>query len=179
VFAAALLASGLYLNAVAGRPAEAPADYRLATLDGKAFTATDFAGGPSILFFGYTHCPDVCPTTLAEIASWYDELGGAARGLKAYFLTVDPERDTPEVLAGYLGWAERVTGLTGPQAEVIKAARAWGVRVAKVPLAGGDYSMDHTASVLLLDRKGELAGSIGYGASRQDALMKLRSLIAS
>jgi protein SCO1/2 len=183
VFAAILVAGGLYVHATGSQSGPEQGvevgDYRLLGTDGRVFAHADFAGHPSMLFFGFTYCPDVCPTTLAEIVGWYDTLGEDASDLKAYFVTVDPERDTPEVLAGYLGWAERVTGLTGPASEVAKAAKAWGIHAQKVPLDSGDYTMSHTASLLLLDRRGELVDSIAYGASAEVALAKLRRLTAS
>jgi protein SCO1/2 len=178
----ALLVAGLYLHATRDGPAgtDAPeAAYRLLATDGRDFTSADFAGHPALLFFGFTHCPDVCPTTLAEIVGWYAALGREGDDLRAYFVTVDPARDTREVLAGYLGWTGRVTGLTGTPEEIAKATRAWGVYSQKVTLADGDYTMDHTASVLLVDRRGEVAGSIGFGESRDAALAKLRRLAAA
>lgn len=178
-----LIVGGFYVYATSAQPGPeeglGAGDYRLVSTDGRAFARSDFGGNPSILFFGFTQCPDVCPTTLAEIVGWYDALGDDARDLRAYFITVDPERDTPEVLAGYLGWAAPVTGLTGPAADVAKAVKAWGIQAQKVPLESGGYTMNHTVSLLLLDRRGEFVDSIAFGASADVALAKLRRLMAS
>ena len=175
-------AAGFYAYTASTRPAEAGGlghgDYQLETVAGMPFNRQSFEGSPSVLFFGFTHCPEVCPTSLAEIASWYEALGDEAKDLKAYFVTVDPERDTPEVLADYVAWTGHVTGLVGTPEETEKAIKAWAVYAAKVPLEGGDYTMDHTASVFLLDKQGEFSGTIAYRESNSVALDKLRNLLA-
>ena len=178
----ALAAAGLYAYTAMGGSAQAAGlghgDYQLQTVSGQPFTRDSFNGHPSILFFGFTHCPEVCPTSLAEIASWYETLGDEAKGLNAYFVTVDPERDTAALLNDYVAWTGKVTGVTGTPAEIEKATQAWAVYAAKVPLADGDYTMDHTASVFLLDDKGEFSGTIAYREDRATALGKLRNLLA-
>jgi protein SCO1 len=140
---------------------------------------TIFAGHPSALFFGFTHCPEVCPTTMAEMASWFETLGDEGKDLRAYFVSVDPERDTPAVLGDYVSWvSDRITGITGSPDEVARIAKSWGVFYEKVPLEGGGYTMDHTASVFLLDSNGEFEGTIAYGEDQATALGKLRNLLA-
>jgi protein SCO1/2 len=136
-------------------------------------------GQPSVLFFGFTHCPEVCPTTLAEMSTWFEQLGEEGRDLKGYFVSVDPERDTPDILGEYIEWVPRVTGLTGTPEEVAKLAKAWGVYYAKQPLEGGDYTMDHTASVFLLDANGDFQGTIAYGEDSATAIGKIRNLLAA
>lgn len=137
-----------------------------------------FAGHPSLLFFGFTHCPEVCPTTLAEMSAWFEALGEDGKDLRGYFVSVDPERDTPAVLGDYVNWvSDRITGITGATEEVDKLADAWGVFYEKVPLAGDDYTMDHTASVFLLDRQGQFQGTIAYREDLATALGKLRNLL--
>lgn len=178
---AAITATGLYAY-TAIRASNQPAgighgDYRLVTASGEAFTRASLDGNPSMLFFGFTHCPDVCPTSLAEMTGWYEALGEEARDLRAYFVTVDPERDSAEIIGDYVAWTGRVTGITGTPEEVEKAAKAWAVHYEKVPLEGGDYTMDHTASIFLLDRQGEFQGTIAYRESGDTALAKLRRLI--
>ncbi len=177
----AVTATGLYAY-TAIRASNQPAglghgDYRLLTASGETFTRASLNGKPSMLFFGFTHCPEVCPTSLAEMASWYETLGDEARDLQAYFVTVDPERDTAEIIGDYVSWTGRVTGVTGTLPEIEKAAKSWAVYYEKVPLDGDDYTMDHTASVFLLDRQGEFQGTIAYRESSDTALAKLRRLI--
>lgn len=153
--------------------------YSLLDQNGAAVDQTTFHGHPSVLFFGFTHCPDVCPTTMAEMSAWFEKLGDDGKNLHAYFVTVDPERDTPAVLGDYVSWvSDRITGLTGSQEEIDKIVKAWGVYAAKVPLEDGDYTMDHTASVFLLDSKGAFQGTIAYGENADTAVGKLRNLLA-
>lgn len=181
VAVAALGATGLYVYTTMTRPAQAVAlgqgDYELVTATGEAFNRDSLKGSPSMLFFGFTHCPDVCPTSLAEMAVWYEALGDEADGLNAFFVSVDPERDTAEIIGDYVSWTGRVTGVTGSPDEVAKAAKSWGVYYAKVPLEGGDYTMDHTASVFLVNANGEFEGTIAYRENSDTALAKLRRLL--
>jgi len=153
--------------------------YALLDQTGAPVDQTMFAGHPSALFFGFTHCPEVCPTTLAEIAGWFEALGDEGRDLKAYFVTVDPERDTPEIIDSYVSFlSDRVTGITGSPEEIAKIVKAWGIYAERVPLEGDDYTMDHTASVFLLDGNGDFQGTIAYREDTQTALGKLRNLLA-
>lgn len=153
--------------------------YSLVNQRGEPVDQTMFQGHPSALFFGFTHCPEVCPTTMAEMSTWFEALGDEGKTLQAYFVTVDPERDTPEILGDYVSWvSDRITGVTGSQEEIDKIVKAWGVYAAKVPLEGDDYTMDHTASVFLLDSKGEFQGTIAYGEDSNTAVGKLRNLLA-
>jgi protein SCO1/2 len=182
VGAAALTATGLYVYN-ANRPATVASfgagDYALEIGGGEVFNYASLSGNPSMLFFGFTHCPDVCPTTLAEMSSWYEVLGEEGKDLKAYFVTVDPERDTPEVVADYVSWADRVTGVSGTPEEIAKFAKAWGAFYEKSPLDNGDYTMNHTASVYLINSKGEFEGTIAYEESGATAIGKLKKLIAN
>lgn len=181
VAVAALGATGLYVYTTMTRPAQAVAlgqgDYELVTATGAAFNRDSLKGSPSMLFFGFTHCPEVCPTSLAEMASWYEALGDEADNLNAFFITVDPERDTAEVIGDYVSWTGRVTGVTGSPDEIAKAAQSWAVYAEKVPLEGGDYTMDHTASVFLVNAEGEFEGTIAYREDSDTALAKLRRLL--
>jgi len=183
VVLAALTATGLYTYTTMVRPTPVAGlgsgDYQLVTAAGENFTRASFNGNPSMLFFGFTHCPEVCPTSLAEMTAWYERLGDDARDLQAYFVTVDPERDTPDIIGDYVSWTGHVTGVTGTPEEIDKAAKAWAVYYEKIPLEGGDYTMDHTASVFLLDRNGDFQGTIAYRESSDTALAKLRRLIGS
>lgn len=174
-------AAGLYAYS-ATRPSVSAnlgdGDYRLTTASGETFTRESLAGHPSMLFFGFTHCPEVCPTSLAEMAAWYEALGEEAKDLKAYFISVDPERDTAEIIGDYVSWTGHVTGITGTPEEIEKAAKAWAIYYQKVPIEGGDYTMDHTASVFLLNRDGNFEGTIAYREDTATALAKLRKLLA-
>lgn len=152
-------------------------DYRLAATDGMPFTAARLAGQPSAVFFGYAHCPDVCPTTLGDIETWRQDLGPAGDAMRFFFVTVDPERDTESMLGDYLSWAPGVTGVTGPRAEIDKALRAFRIYARKVG-DGPGYTMDHTAYVMLFDRAGRFVETISYQEAPETALPKLRRLTA-
>ena len=153
--------------------------YSLVDQRGNPVDQTMFKGHPSALFFGFTHCPEVCPTTLAEMSGWFEALGDEGKDLQAYFVTVDPERDTPEIIGDYVSWvSDRITGVTGKPEEIDKIVKAWGVYAQKVPLDDGGYTMDHTASVFLLDRQGQFQGTIAYREDSATALDKLRNLLA-
>jgi len=154
------------------------APFELVTDDGQPITEAAFQGKPTALFFGFTHCPDVCPTTLFEMEAWLDELGDEGKDLQAFFVSVDPERDTPEVMKTYLSnFSDRVTGITGEPEKVAAMARAFRIYFKKVELEGGDYTMDHTASVMLLDREGDFFGTISYEENPSTAVEKLRRLV--
>lgn len=128
---------------------------------GRTVTERDFKDRPLVVFFGFTHCPDVCPTTLIEVADLMAQLGTDADRMTVLFVTVDPERDTPEVMREYAeAFDKRIVALTGSLEQVTAMAKAWGVYFKKVPTSGGDYTVDHTASVFLMDRKGGLRGTL-------------------
>jgi protein SCO1 len=148
--------------------------FTLVAHDGRTVTEKDFSGTPHLVFFGFTHCPDVCPTKLFEISEVLGATGERGRALRALFITVDPERDTPEVLKSYLGsFDERVVGLSGsPEAieGVVKAYRAY---ARKVPLKDGDYTMEHTSLVYLFDRRGRFVGSFNLNRPPAEAAKDL------
>jgi protein SCO1 len=154
---------------------------------GGAFSLVDNKGGPvtealfrdkpSAVFFGFTHCPDVCPTTLMEAGEWIDALGPEADKLRVVFVTVDPERDTPAAMDDYLSaFSQKIVGVTGEPEKVHAMVKDHKIVSRKVPLEGGDYTMDHTASILLLDGSGDFAGTIAYGESADAAIAKLKRL---
>jgi len=153
-------------------------DYVLSATDGSTFTQDTLKGAPSAVFFGFTHCPEVCPTTLGDIAAWQAALGPDGEKLRVFFVTVDPERDTPAVLGEYLSWVPGVVGVSGSRAEIDKAIRAFRVYAAKVPLENGDYTMDHSANVMLFDRTGRFYEPIGYQEGNDRAVAKIRRLVA-
>lgn len=162
-----------------GMPMAVVPAFQLTDHEGRRFSDKDLADRPYLLFFGYTHCPDVCPTTLSWIAEILDRLGSAAAPLRVVFISVDPERDRPDVLKDYLSsFDDRFVGLTGTTAEVKTVIDQWGIFVRKVPLAGGDYTIDHTASVFLVGADSRFRGTIDIHDETADTnLAKLRRLL--
>jgi protein SCO1/2 len=156
--------------------------FTLVAQDGKPITEQAFRGRPTAVFFGYTHCPDVCPTTLFELGGWLQKVDPDGSKLGAYFVTVDPERDTPEIMNEYVSnVSKRITGISGPPDKVADMFKGFRVFAQKIPLdekqPNGDYTMDHTASVFLLDGTGRFAGTIAYGEDPETAVKKLENLI--
>jgi protein SCO1/2 len=155
--------------------------FSLTDTNGHTVTEAALQGHPSALFFGYTFCPDVCPTTLSDVTVWLQDLGPDADKLKFYFITIDPERDTREQMAAYLeAFDPRIVGLTGSRAAIDQIIKDYRVYAHKVPGSGADdYTMDHTASIYLLDAKAQFFGTIDYQEKDDAALAKFRRLIAS
>ncbi|UOM33324.1 SCO family protein [Acuticoccus sp. I52.16.1] len=131
---------------------------------GEPVSAADLEGKPRAMFFGFTHCPDVCPTAMLEAQQWLDALGPKAGDINIVFVTVDPERDTPEILDQYIGaFDERIIGLVPTSEQALAAmAEGYGIVYNKVPLGEGDYTMNHTADTLLFDADGTYAGFIPF-----------------
>jgi protein SCO1/2 len=164
-----------YRKSAGGEPYGAP--FALVDQKGAPITEAAFRGQPSAVFFGFTHCPEVCPTTLFEMDGWLKKLGDDGKNLRAYFVSVDPERDTAPILDTYVSnISDRITGITGEPDKVNAMAKAFGIYSRKVDLEGGDYTMDHTASVILLGSDGSFAGTIAYGENPDVALDKLKRL---
>jgi len=125
---------------------------RLVGQDGRARSRDDFKGRVTVLLFGFTHCPDLCPTALSNLSVVLDRLGEERDRVQIAFITVDPERDTPEVLRDYLsGFGPNFVGLTGEPVAIRKAAKTFKVFFQKIPRPDGDYTMDHSAFVFVLD----------------------------
>ena len=144
---------------------------------GMVITEQDFLGHPSALFFGFTHCPEVCPMTMSKLSMLLDELGTKADRIKVYFVTLDPERDTPEVLMNYLSaFNERFIAITGNTNDVESLAKSWKVYWKRTETSDGGYTFDHTASVLLLNSKSNFVGTIGWKEEAAVALEKLKRL---
>lgn len=134
--------------------------FSLTTQEGRTLTDKDLRGAPFLVFFGFTHCPDICPTKLFEISEVLRAAGPKGEKLRALFVTVDPERDTPEIMKSYLGsFDPRIVGLTGDRAAVDATIKAYRAYARKVPLKDGDYTMDHTALVYLMDKNGGFVGA--------------------
>src|SRR5690606_35868381 len=152
-------------------------EYSLTTTEGTEFTQASLKGQPSAVFFGFTHCPDVCPTTLGDVASWQEELGEDGKALRVFFVTVDPERDSVETLREYGWWVPGVIGGSPAAEEVAKGIKAFRFYARKSPMESGDYTMVRSSTMLLVDANGDYAGVIGYQEERERALASLRKLL--
>jgi protein SCO1/2 len=149
--------------------------FRLLDQNGRTVTDADLKGRPFLVFFGFTHCPDVCPTTLFEISEVLRELGADADRLGALFITVDPERDTPAALKDYLSsFDPHLVGLTGDLDAVSAVAKAYRVYFKKVPLDDGGYTMDHTAIVYLMDKDGRFVAPFSLRRTTEAAVADVR-----
>lgn len=149
--------------------------FALVDHDGNPVGPQTLVGQPSIVFFGFTFCPDVCPTTLSDISGWLDDLGADAERLNTVFITVDPERDTVEAMAEYVGYFHpAMRGWTGPEAQIAKAADGFRASYERVPAENGGYTMNHTAGVFLFDAAGRFVSTIDYHESREFAVPKIR-----
>jgi len=141
----------------------------------KPFTQLNILGKPTLIFFGFLSCPDVCPTTLNDITGWLEALGSDANRLNTVYISVDPARDTPQLMSDYLSsFDRRIVGVTGPEVELQKLTTPLGVFYEKQKTGDGDYTMNHTASVLLLGRDGALKRTIDYHEKRSIAVEKIR-----
>ena len=153
--------------------------FTLTGADGRTFSSTALAGKPYAIFFGFTHCPDVCPTTLARMVKLRRQLGAGPEPLRIVFVTVDPERDGPAELRNYLSlFPEPIIGLTGTQPRIDHAKRQFGIFSQKVPDQDGGYTVDHSAGVLLFDRNGDFVATISAEENDRVALDKLTRTIS-
>ena len=149
--------------------------FRLIDQNGQPVTEADLKGRPFLVFFGFTHCPDVCPTTLFEVSEILGALGSDGERVRALFVTVDPERDTPEKLKDYLSsFDPRLIGATGDAAAIKAMERAYRVYAKRVPLEGGGYTMDHTAIVYLMDKDGRFVAPFNMKRRPAEAAADLR-----
>ena len=151
----------------------------LPDVDGRMRTLDDFRGKVTVLFFGYTQCPDVCPTTMAELAAVKKSLGAEGDQVQGVFVTIDPERDTPEVLRGYVtAFDPGFVALRGTAEQTAAAAKEFKVFYAKVPgKTAGSYTMDHTAASYIFDKQGRLRLFVRYGSDAQALASDLQTLI--
>ncbi|MEM9732499.1 MAG: SCO family protein [Pseudomonadota bacterium] len=148
--------------------------------DGTPITEASLKGRPHVMFFGFTNCPDVCPTTLYEASQWLKDLGDDANKLDVYFVTVDPKRDTPEVLANYTSaFDPRIKAISGTEEQMAQMRREYRVFAEQTEDGQDDdtYNVNHTATTFLMNEKGEFVRSIAYGEDQRVALQKLRRLI--
>jgi len=149
--------------------------WRLTDDRGRTVTPRGWIGRPAMVFFGFTWCPDVCPTTLLDISDWLEELGPDAETLAVSLITVDPERDTPQVLADYLSnFDPRIRGLTGTETQLTRVADDFRAMYERVLRDDGDYTMNHTAGVFLFRPDGRFASIIDFHEDRAFALPKIR-----
>jgi protein SCO1/2 len=156
-------------------PAAIGGPFRLTDQAGETVTEKNLIGRPSIIFFGFTHCPDICPTSLFEMSEVLRAMGPDAGRMNAYFVSVDPERDTPAVMKDYLSsFDPNLKGLTGSPDEITRVLKSYRVYAKKVPLKDGDYTMDHTALIYLMDRKGNFVRPFNLKQKPEEAAADLR-----
>ncbi|MGC2084650.1 MAG: SCO family protein [Bradyrhizobium sp.] len=183
-FAASLLVGLILLFLVmgGGRNIAAPAaiggPFQLTDQSGATVTDKSLQGRPTLIFFGFTHCPDVCPTSLFEISEVLRAMGPDADRVNAYFISVDPERDTPAAMKDYLSsFDPHLKGLTGDPEVMAKVTAEYRVYAKKVPLKDGDYTMDHTALVYLMDRDGHFVSPFNLKQPPEQAAAELKKYI--
>lgn len=180
------IAAGAALRlALHGEPSAAEAQtapiggaFELLDRDSRPFTDKDLLGRPFAIYFGYTRCPDVCPTTLMQLAHWRRQLGADGEKLQIVFVSVDPEIDTPRSVGAYADlFKASMIGLTGTPAQIDAISRAYRVVYMKVPQPSGGYNVDHSTSVFLMDSAGSFSGVLRPLDSEEEALEKLRRLV--
>ena len=148
--------------------------FSLVDHDGRALTDRDLLGKPFIVFFGFTHCPDICPATLMEVSQALEVLGPQAK-ISALFVSIDPERDTPALLQDYVSnFDKRIIGVTGSRDLINAMARAYRVYQRKVPGEDGNYTMDHSTVVYLMDKRGTFATALNMQRPAKDVAAEIR-----
>ena len=148
--------------------------FRLENAEGKTVTDADFRGAPFLVYFGYTHCPDICPTTLAQISDVMKRLPD--KPIKALFITVDPERDTAKLMADYVSsFDPRITGLSGTPEEIAAVEKVYRVYARKAPTKDGDYAMDHSSVIYLMDAKGGFVEAFNLERTPDEAAAELKT----
>lgn len=178
LFGLVALGASAYFTLFTEPPRQASANvggpFRLVSGDGRTVTEKDFKGTPFLVFFGFTHCPDICPTKLQEMSEVFTKLGPKGAKVRALFVTVDPERDTPDVMKSYVSsFDDRIIGLTGPREEIEKVTKAYRAFARKVPLKDGDYTMEHTGLVYLMNRDGLFVGSLNLERPPEQAAKEI------
>jgi len=152
--------------------------FTLVNQDGRTVTEKDFSGATHLVFFGFTHCPDVCPTTLQQISDVLAALGPKAKAMKVAFVTVDPERDDPASLKTYLSsFDPRITGLTGTPEQITAVEKAYRAYARKVPDQKGDYVMEHTAIVYVMDAQNRFLGALDISRPPEQTAAELAKKI--
>jgi len=177
-----LLAGGLIASSIADAQERSRAEYLEALTDqtGAPFRAARIAGRPYALFFGFTHCPDICPTTLLQITNLLQQLGDDADRLTIVFVTVDPERDTADILKSYLtSFDPRIIALTGTPEQIKSVAAAWKAVYDRIDEGNSNYTIAHSAHVYLMDRSGRQRGTLNFQENEAVQFAKLKDLIAA
>ena len=177
VAAVAIGATALYLFRPPARPLGVTGQsFALASTKGGDFTQASLKGTPSLIFFGYTFCPDVCPTTLALMGAALDRLGPDQDRIVPVFITIDPERDTPEVLKKYVAaFGPRLVGLTGTPDEIAKVEKEYRVYAKKGPIENGTYAMDHSSVIYLMGPDGKLVSFYDEAVTPEDLAQKIKA----
>ena len=152
--------------------------FAMTEMTGRPVTDVDLPGKPTALFFGFTRCPATCPVTLQVLTNVLGRMGSEADRLNVVFVTVDPDRDTSDAMRDYLGsFDPHIRGFRGTQAQLATMAGAFKVQYRRVPLDGGDYTMDHTAAVILIDARGRFAGTVTSDDDERAIQARLESLV--
>lgn len=181
VFCAATACAGLHASAFAqaDKPGHVGGAFELMDHFGKPFSSAQLAGVPYAIFFGFTDCPDVCPTTLVSMSNNLVALGQDAAALRVIFVSVDPERDTPEHIRDYLtSFDARIIGLTGSAEQIAATAKAWNAFYHRLAESNGSYTITHSAYVYLMDRDNRLRGTLGFQETEAEQMRKLKALLA-
>jgi protein SCO1/2 len=178
----AIGATGLFLFRPPARPLGVTGQaFELASTQGGTFTQESLKGTPSLIFFGYTFCPDVCPTTLAETTAWRTALGLTPEQLRIIFVTVDPARDTLDTVKGYVeGFDPSIIGLVGDEAQTAAVKASFGVVGERAEGFAADdpyYLVDHTALTFLIDANGQFDGTVAYEEAQETAIAKVKRLV--
>jgi protein SCO1/2 len=175
-----LIVLGFFASLAHAQTPAAPLGGRFELTDhnGKAFSSATLAGTPYAIFFGFTNCPDICPTTLLLMSNALAKLGPDGDRLKVLFVTVDPEQDTPERLRTYMSsFDPRIVALTGSTEQIAATAKLWKAFYHQLPEDKGGYTIVHSAYVYLMDRDGRLAGTLGFQDDEAVQVEKLRNLL--
>ena len=157
--------------------AEIGGPFKLASSKGGELNSASLIGKPYGVFFGFTHCPEVCPTTLYEMTKTFKDVGDNAKDFRLLFITVDPERDTAPILKDYLSnFDPRIEGLTPTPEQLPQIAKAFHVYYERVNASDGEYTMNHTATIYLMDRDGHFKSTIAYDENKESRVQKIKNL---
>jgi protein SCO1/2 len=184
---ALLIAAGIIFGQFLRSPAPAVPEnasigssFELVDQDGHTVTDKTYAGRPSVIFFGYTSCPDICPTTLMDISNWLKVLGSKADRLNVLFISIDPQRDTPDHLRDFLSsFDPRIRGLTGTDEQIAAVSKEFHVYDKRVEESDGNYTMDHSGAIYLMDKAGRFVAPLSFQTEDSVAIERLRNLATS
>ena len=163
------------------RPTPVPVpDFTLTDQHGQFFRLSDQGGRVVVLFFGYTHCPEVCPTTIADMSAVMGDLGDKAKDFRLFFITLDPARDTPQAMKDYVSnFDPRIEALVPTAEELPKLAKDFHIFYETIPSEDGNYTLNHTALVFLFNAKGGFNSTIAYDETKANRLAKMQKLLAA